>query len=206
MRRYIVMMSTEDIYEKPHWRDQEEFDQEDDTELIYNLALSYYKNNVFDTKCIRYISRNPEWRFRWNASKNGADLFGCSIAEWSEMQNSLVYWSQYYDFVLDNPDRPSDFIINDDDACDAWVNDQVKKIKSSNTGSDNKSVFGNKSATKQKDHQEQFIMVQKDKDTIKRVQDMNTTSARQQLRREHAQIQKDGSVSEWQLRGKDYVK
>jgi hypothetical protein len=217
MRRHMVRLSTEDINESPYWPSKNDFMLEEDTFLIYNLALAYYQNNIFDVTSVRKVGRSPEWRYRWNASKNGADLFGRPIPQWSEMQNALVYWSQFYDFVLENPDRPPDFIVHDDDACDAWVNDQMKKHnRGLNTktnhgkGQKEKNFFGNKKATTTKDHQEQFIMVQPgDENSVKKLQEMNTNATRQQLRREHKAIEeaknKGQRITEWQLRKRNYV-
>ena len=205
-RRYNVMLSSEDIYENPIWKSIEEFEDENDEKLIYELALAYYKNNIFSVQDLRRVARHPEWRFRWNASKSGADLFGKPISQWSEMQNSIVYWSQYYDMVIESAERPSDFIIENDDACDSWINDQMKKYSSQSTGK-NTNMFGTKKATMKKDHQEQFILVDpKDKDNIKKIQEMNPTITRQQLRKEQEQIKKEGKVSEWQLRKGQYVR
>lgn len=207
-RRYIVMMTTEKIDESPYWEDMSDFQNEDRVELIYRIALEYFRNNIFSVELLRAIARHPMWRFKWNVCKNGADIFGKSASEWSEMQDSLVYWSQYYDYVFDNPNRPPDNIIADDDACDSWVRDQSKSgSKVSFGGNTNKNIFGTKQASKKKEHTEQFIMVQPgDMDSVKKVQDMNTSTVRNQLKQEHDAIKSsDGRVSEWKLRGRRWL-
>jgi len=205
MRRYLVMMSTENIKEKSYWLTEEDFLKETNIDLIYHLAIEYYKNNIFNESILRKIARSPEWRVKWNASKNGANLFGRPIPEWSDMQNWLVYWSQFYDFIYDSYERPSDVIIDDDNSCDSWVRDQNKKIKNSSQSKD-KNLFGNKRAITKQDHQEQFVMVQKDdSEVIKQVQEMNSEDVRIQLRGERKTIVEQGRMSEWKLRGKNYV-
>lgn len=189
-RRYVVMLSTETLDEERYWPTEIDFIDERDSLLIYNLAIAYYKKNIFDMTTVRQIARSSAWRFRWAAAKNGADLFGRPISEWSEMQNLLVYWSQFYDFVFESPDRPSDIIIDDDAACDSWVEDQNKKYSNKATRS--------KSGRLQ---QEQFIMVApKDKDAIKKVQNMNTKATRAQLQQEHQIIKEKKHISDWKLR------
>lgn len=203
MRRYMVMLSTETIDEQKYWETEIDFLNERDAELLVNLALAYYKSNMFFEKDLRSIARAGQWRFRWLASKNGADLFGRPISEWSEMQNALVYWSEYYDQIYDSSERPSDQIINNDEACDAWVREQSKKSGHGiNSGKQDKNFFGNKKAKTNKDHQEQFIMVKPgDKEAIHEVQDMNTDSVRRRLGKENEKIkQTKGRVKEWQLR------
>jgi hypothetical protein len=191
-RRYIVFMSTETHEEKPQWQNEQAFLDETDHDFIFNIAVAYYNNNMFDTATLRYIARNGAWRFRWAASKNGTNLFGRSISEWSEMQNMIVYWSQYYDSVYESLDRPSDDIIGDDAACDAWIEEQNKKNKS-----------GNKKTGLKKEYEceEQFIMVGGEEDA-KKVQSMNTREVRSRLKKEHEIIKKKGKISEWDLRKK----
>ena len=202
-RRFTIMLSTETIDETRFWPTKQDFLNENDLDLIFNLSLAYYHNNLFPENVLRKVARSGFWRFRWNASKKGADLFGKSIAEWSEMQNMIVYWSQYYDYVYESLERPSDAIIDSDSACDAWVEEQSKKSQSKTSGSNTTNALGTKKATTHKDHQEQFIMVQPgDKETIKQVQKMNPESIRAQLRKENAIIKEKGRISEHALRYK----
>lgn len=207
-RRFMVMMSTENLKGVPKWETEEEFMGECDIDLIYNLALAYYNCNIFPEAELREMARSGQWRFKWNASKNGIDLFGKPISEWSEMQDALVYWSQFYDYVFECPERPSQLIIDDDDACDAWVNDQ---LKSKRLGKGKEKTPSNASAQRKGKttgaHHEQFVMVQPgDIDTVQRVQEMNPNAVRQKLKAEQSKIQKSGKrLTEWQLRGKEYL-
>ena len=126
------------------------------------------------------------------------------------MQNTLVYWSQYYDFVYDSHEKPAPMIIEDDDALDAWVNDALKSRGSSaGSGKQKRNMFGSKKASQKKSHQEQFVMVQPgNQESIDRVQDMNTSTVRRQLRSENARLKqsKGKRVSEWQLRKGQYLR
>lgn len=198
-RRFMVMFSTQDIAGNQHWPNEKAFLDDTDLILVYNLAIAYYTNNVFNQAETRQIARSGQWRYRWSAAKNGADLFG-PVRDWSEMQNAIVYWSQFYDFVLENMDSPGDNIVNDDDACDAWYDDQIKKT--SKKGNDTKNIVGTKKASTNKFHQEQFVMVDpNDRESVEKIQEMNTSSTREQLRKEHGVIKKSkGRISEWRLR------
>jgi hypothetical protein len=202
-RRNMVMLSTETSDEEKYWQTEISFLEERDHVLVYNLARTYFDSNIFDTPTLRKIARNPSWRFRWSAAKTGADLFGKPISEWSEMQNLLIYWSQYYDGIFEHPDKPGDIIINDDNACDAWVEEQSKK--SAGAASNDKNIFGTKKAKTQKNHAEHFIMVgQNDQEAIKNVQDMNAPSVRERLRSEYDKIKNSKRrISEWNLRVKE---
>lgn len=191
-RRYMVWMFSETVKEEPYWNSIEDFMQSTDEILLTNLILAYFKNNLYKEEQLRAIARHPEWRFRWVASKSGADLFGRSVAEWSEMQNMLVYWSEYYDSIYESMEKPPEYIIENDQACDAWVRDQNKKYNQEKMAQNKQS---------NKNHAERFIMVQRnDQEAIKKVQDLNPTSVREQLKKEYEQIKKSNKrIKEWDL-------
>jgi len=198
MRRYMIMMAAENIREQPYWKSEAEFLAEYDFVLVYNLALAYYNNNMFDEKTIRKVARSPAWRVKWIASKNGTNLFGKSIAEWSEMQNYIVYWSQFYDFVYESLEKPPDVVIEDDIACDEWVKSQNKGNK--------QNVKNTKKVGAKNSHQEHFIMVEKgDKDSTKKIQEMNSAVVRARLKKEHEIIKQKGKIKEWDLRKDQYI-
>lgn len=201
-RRYMVMMFTEDMYEQSYWRNEKSFMMSTDAILLVNLIVAYYKNNIYDEKKLRQIARSPEWRFRWLAAKHGENLFGRSIAEWSEMQNMVVYWSEFYDSIYDSMERPSEYIIEDDAACDAWMKDQGKKAATGATDSKKKNIYGHKRAKQNLNHSEHFVMVPRgDQEAVQKVQDMNPESIRSRLRNEYEQIKKGGGkrIKEWDL-------
>lgn len=204
-RRNMVFLSTQSLDESQYWDNFDTFLRERDFLLVFNLGLSYYKHNILETPEVREIARDSMWRYRWNMAKNGADMFGRSIADWSESQSALVYWSQYYDFIMDSPDRPNDAVIDDDAECDKWYKDQIKKMKTSRAES-NKPARPKRGGPK-KFHQEQFVMVERgDTEAVREVQEMNSELVRAQLRSEQKDIKTSkGRVKEWDLRKNQYM-
>lgn len=203
-RRHMVMLFTEDFNEQPYWSTQENFMKSTDALLLSNLTLAYFKNNLYNEKTLRQMARSSDWRFRWVAAKHGENLFGKSISEWSEMQNMLVYWSEYYDSIYESMERPADHIIEDDNACDSWMKEQNKKHSQGSNTDSNKNIYGHKRAKQNLDHSEHFIMVPRgDKEAIDKVQEMNAERVRDKLRKEYEQIKKvkDGGrrIKEWNL-------
>ena len=192
VRRYMIFMSATDKFGKQIWDTEEAFLASTDSVLVDMLTIRYLQNHIMPEKEVRKIARSGLWRFRWSVSKNGESLFGGPISEWSELQSALVYWSQFYDYVYESMDSPSDMVIENDAALDAWVSDQ------------NKGSSSNKSRKPVNDsHQEQFIVVpDADKSTIDKVYDMNDKKNKDLIRREREQIKEKGSVSEWDLRKK----
>jgi hypothetical protein len=191
VRRYIIMKSATDKFGKQIWQTEEDFLSSTDSSLLNNLTLQYMEHHVMSETLLREIARSGSWRFRWSASKNGESLFGKPVAEWTQLQDMLVYWSQYYDFVYESPERPNDMVIENDAALDAWVEEQSRK---NDSGSGMSSKAG---------HQEQFIVVpDADKETIDRVHGMNSKNNRKKISEERKEIKEKGRVSEWELRKK----
>jgi len=196
VRRYMIFMSATDKLGRQIWETEEDFLATTDFELVDCLTLKYLENHIMQEEDLRMVARSGMWRFRWSASKNGESLFGKPVAEWSELQSALVYWSQFYDFVFDSPDRPSDNIIENDNALDAWVRDQQGDSSGSSTASNAPKVKGA--------IQEQFIVVPDgDKETINKVHSMNSKADRRKISAERNEIKEKGRVSEWELRKGD---
>jgi hypothetical protein len=148
-RRYLIMHVTTNISDERIWPNEKSFLQERDHVLIYNLSVAYFKYNCMPTTVVREIARNPVWRSKWQIGKKGGNLFGKPISEWSDVQSHLVYWSQYYDSIYESLERPDDSVIEDDDACDAWVANQNKQRSAE--------AVNSKSNKKNKPNQYNFI-------------------------------------------------
>lgn len=202
-RRYVIMIVTEDVCGNQHWPTRRDFLDSDDQVLLVNLAKAYYDNHLMNEKDIRKIARSGEWRYRWNASQKGESLFGKPVSQWSELQNAIVFWSHYYESVFSCGERPSISVIENDELLDLWVEDYNKKTRSSSKTNNEKSFFGNKVAKKTKDHNEVFLRADHDdKETIRKIQEMNTSSAREKIQVEQNQIsQLSGGqrIKEWDL-------
>jgi len=73
---------------------------------------------------IRELARISLWRIRYiNSMKTSDPLFGVPTSEYTSDQLNLVYWSNYYQNIYEMmpEDRPSDLVIADDDALDAYM-------------------------------------------------------------------------------------
>jgi len=198
--RKVAQFCVETLDEKMYWS-EDDFLNTTDLDFVHNIMIAYSDVFIMPTEQVREIARSSEWRYRWKASKNGANLFDKSVAEWSEAQNSLVFWSQYYDWIFEHPECPMG-LINNDKALDKWVEDQNKKDKQKNVSSNKGSVSSNPNAIN-----EQFIMVEKgDKDSIKEIQGQNDASTRRRLSAERKKLKEKGRLKEWELRKNLYAK
>ncbi|MHA1832947.1 MAG: hypothetical protein ACTSV7_03070 [Candidatus Baldrarchaeia archaeon] len=108
-----------------YWSKYEDILNESRLELrgkILNAFLGFY--NGIDSGIVRYIARSNLWRIRYvNSQKVSEPLFGVPTSQYTNDMLNLAYWSSYYQNVYDMlpEDRPSDIIIEDDDALDAYM-------------------------------------------------------------------------------------
>ena len=112
-----------------YWQEWQNFLDETDGIFIKNATIGIFDRKPVSLKQLRALARSPQWRFRWAAYKTSGDLFGKPLMELTNDQDSLVYWSQVYDAAFESLDRPSQSVIEDDDALDKWFEDQAKKRK-----------------------------------------------------------------------------
>lgn len=202
MNRHMIYLSATKEDGSQLWANEDAYLDSTDEELIFNLTIKYINNNLNTEKNLRKIARSGSWRYRWSASKNGESLFGKPISEWTQVQNSLVYWSQYYDYVFESMDRPDARTIEDDATLDRWVEDQNKEAKRSSVGSKK----GLKISGKSSEFLEEFIMVDNnDTETIQEIYNENTTMSRQIIKETKEKIDKEGTVKDWHVK-KDFRK
>jgi len=98
-----------------------------ETNLSYkdSVFLNFLKfNRGIDTTIIRYIARSNLWRIRYVTSlKTSESLFGVPTSQYTNDMLNLAYWSNYYQSIYEMlpEDRPSDLVIEDDEALDAYM-------------------------------------------------------------------------------------
>lgn len=107
------------------WEDYKTFMQESDLlykESVLNKFIPFYTGT--NTDIIRALARSSIWRIRYvNSQKTAEPLFGVSSSEYTNDQLNLAYWSNYYQNIYEMmpEDRPSDSLIEDDEALDAYM-------------------------------------------------------------------------------------
>lgn len=95
--------------------------------LISEFILFY---SGIPTSQIRAIARSNLWRIKYVTSlKTSEPLFGVPTSEYSNDMLNLAYWSHYYQNIYEMmpEDQPDDFIIEDDEALDAYLSDYYKE-------------------------------------------------------------------------------
>jgi len=80
-----------------------------------------------DTSTIKEIARSNVWRPYWTAGKS--KVFGKSAIDLTDEQRTLISFSQMYDNIMEHPEAPEEFVLQDDDMLDGWIYYQKDKAK-----------------------------------------------------------------------------
>jgi hypothetical protein len=120
-----------EILDERVWPDFKSFHASDNWPLIHAAKDAVVTVGAgLSTKVIRAIARHAEWRVRWKSCQEASvPPFDGSSANWDRTKLSLIYWSNFYDNILQHPECPDEDTVNDDDALGAWLNVQVQQKK-----------------------------------------------------------------------------
>lgn len=123
VRQNVFNVFTEELY----WPSEEAFNSEPDFAFRRAVFVEYIVfSHGLKQDYLRYIARSNLWRIRYvTALKTNDSLFGVPIRDYNVDQLMLLYWSHYYQSINEMmPDeRPSDEIVEDDQALDAYMKD-----------------------------------------------------------------------------------
>jgi hypothetical protein len=175
----------------PYWADEYDGWQSPDN-LLDDISIYINRCRITDTQ-MRELARTDPWRSTWNIHKYcGGGVFGMPAVDLSIEQRSLLAWSALYDSVHENPDCPSEDVIEDDDIFDGWM---IKKRRESDKYRAQK--FGDEQITNEKirNSNEVFVFAQT-KDDVKRILSANSDESRMILNQRMDKIIKEGKVEE----------
>ena len=107
------------------WSSYEEAKKETRLNFKDRILIRYLKfYSGLPVSITREIARSSLWRIRYiNSMKTSDPLFGVPTSCYTTDQINLSYWSNYYQNIYEMmpEDRPSDMVIEDDDALDAYM-------------------------------------------------------------------------------------
>jgi len=95
------------------------FDFENSNQHELHSILSELRKYTISAEEIKAVARSELWKSYWNAASG--DIFDPPIYDWSEEQKLLINFTKMYENIYENPDRPEDNIIEDDDALEGWM-------------------------------------------------------------------------------------
>lgn len=128
---YLCWACVYNIDESLYWPKYEDFLVETNLSFRGNILSAFLRFfGGIDTELIRYISRSTLWRIRYVASQKVSDpLFGVPTSQYTNDMMNLSYWSNFYQNIYEMlpEDKPSELIIEDDRALDAYMQDYYKE-------------------------------------------------------------------------------
>lgn len=146
---YLIQKGVCSMDAQPTWGNEEAFMEEPDGILQHDVTMEFLKfNRGFSESVLRYMARHYEWRVLWKSAKNTSnELFPGPITHWNANQVLLVYWSDFYDFVYQHPNKPTDEVIEVDEQLDLWLESELHRKVGEQEGAISSSVDA-KSGTK----------------------------------------------------------
>jgi hypothetical protein len=127
-RRYVYKSEGELL-----WPTREDYNKDKDHVLRMSVFGEYARFVLgLTTPLIRYLARSNLWRIRYvTALKCGTDLFGIPAVDFSADQTNVLYWSHFYQGIYEMlpNDQPSEEVIEDDSALDAYMENYYKEMK-----------------------------------------------------------------------------
>lgn len=130
-QRFVISKITKTMDDVLYWPTDKAFSDERNVELINRLVDMFYQNSIISINEMRELSRTYPWRGLWMANKERGNWFNKSPEQYSNLQQSLLYWSSLYDMVSESMDRPIKDVIEDDDLLDSWFLRQSDKSEES---------------------------------------------------------------------------
>jgi hypothetical protein len=122
---YLAWASTQTMEGEKYWKDFQAFEDETDIAIRTSVIDKYSDfNRGSSTQEVRFLARHVLWRIRYTAGlKLGGSLFIRELSDLTPDQQSLLYWSNYYQSIYEMlpDDQPDDDVINDDESLDNYM-------------------------------------------------------------------------------------
>lgn len=114
---------------KRYWSIYDEFQNQQNSIMISFFLGPFVE---FFNRCMQYdvrrLSRNFDWRSKWRiACKTGTPIIGRPVTDWTPIQLQLAMWSNFYDNIYESYDCPPDWLIENDEELDKWLEERSKK-------------------------------------------------------------------------------
>jgi len=149
---------------------------ESDYFKLYNIISDYSIN----TSQIRAIARHPIWLRRYRLAKDGIALpIFNNVMQLTIYQDRLMLWTHLYEMAYNHPERPPDYIVEDDNAFDKWLDDTNKKSTQNSNEPKGQEVF-----------------VVADREGAKKVFDLNTSKGKQVVKKTLDLTKQKGKLTE----------
>lgn len=162
----------------------------DDTNII-ERSITHFSSNRIDENKLRELARCDLWRNYWSIGKER--VFDKTPDQLTEEQRSIFLWSRLYDSVNEDPESPSNDIVEDDDALDGWLILRRRERESKKlTDQGQKQISSN---SKIANSQEVFVIAQTQEDADRFNKSMATGASQIIKRQRMAALENQGKLS-----------
>ena len=183
----IRSATNEQIYSYNNWEINDNY--------ILQRFLSFIERNVLSAEDYRDICRTEPFRSSWSISKTSC--FGVCPSEFSNDQKNLIMYSRMYDNVYENPERPSDEVIEDDDMLDGWFAKLRRDAEQERKQREVDAILNKKGVGK--DGKGEMFVVSNSAEEANKIRGLNNINQRMKMRQREAVVQQKGSVEEQNL-------
>lgn len=163
---------------------------------ILQKFLACKESNFISGKDIRYLARTDPFRGMWLLAKE--NVFNIPVHDFSDDQKNLVIYSRMYDSVYENPERPSDEVIEDDDMLDGWIILQRKNAEKDRKQREADGILGKKGVSNNGKGGEIFVAAGSSEDA-ERVKELNDLNAQRIAKMRSEAIAQHGALEEHKL-------
>lgn len=180
------------ISETAYWMDGEKIDF---NQIDINKILNYYNSFKIGSDEIREIARTTPWSNIYSSLKIAGKIFANSNL--TDEQMVLINWSETYSKILEHPECPPDYMIEDDDILDGWLLIQKEKGEQNKLkGLAEKTISNNPKISNADDV---FVVAQTAED-VKMVDALNNPIAARNKKQRLKQVSEQGFVKEQEFK------
>ena len=164
----------------------------DFSDLFLTQVIDDWHSSFLSENQCRELARNEPWKSIWiTREKSGVPLFlNATEGELTYNQKNLMIWSQMYDNIQETLDCPSKEVIEDDDILDGWFILQHRKREKEKLEKEFEASTSNEKIKKSSE----VLVMAKDIDTAKKIQDMNNKEAKDIIKNREKLVEKKGTV------------
>ena len=156
--------------------------------LVDKISLATNKQSA----ALRRVSKSNEWRSLWIALKE--KVFHNSPSSFTDLQNSLISWSCFYDRIYESMDKPAQEIIEDDIAIDGWYIKEGRKRKE-----EEKKRLAEEFLPDKMSNAGEIFIPAKNLSDIKNIMNLNDTQGIKKIQSLERDLAKNGTVDESNL-------
>jgi hypothetical protein len=167
---------------------------------ILQKFLVYKEQNGLSQSDLRYLARSDPFRGMWSLAKE--NVFNISPTEFSEDQKNIVIYSRMYDSIYENPERPTEDVIEDDDMLDGWIIMQRKNAEKDRKQREADNILGKKGVSNSRSNSDsagEIFIFAESGDDAGRVKDLNDINAQRISKIRSDAIAKKGTLEEHEL-------